>query len=193
MLGSLSEKIERLQAARGDDDVLRQIEQRIVRTLSEKLEASEAKLGNLDSIDRGMKELLVYLEGIRTASPPLQPEARPAQNIVHDVLRTQESLEAAHGTIGDVVDRLAMIETGMRGATPQPAASQSNAPAAPTISAIMPASQKVVIPADRASVAASAARSIPPAAPRWPRSAPAGTVAAACAKGWRDRECGTKD
>ncbi|MGZ5828914.1 MAG: hypothetical protein ACXWJW_10285 [Xanthobacteraceae bacterium] len=152
MIGSLSEKIERLQAGTGDSDVLRQIEQRIG-SLSEKLEASEAKLGNLDSIDRGMKELLAYLEGQRAAPAVKQPAAPPVETIVHDVRKTQESLEAAHGTIGDVVDRLAMIETGMRVGAP------SIIPAQPQIREPTPTPSRAVDTSDLPSVAA------PPVAP----------------------------
>jgi localization factor PodJL len=131
MIGSLSEKIESLRASRGDSDVLRQIEDRIG-LLSQKLEASESRLGNLDNIENGMKELLAYLENVRSTAPPTPPAAPPpSEHLVNDVMRTQESLEAAHGTIGDVVDRLAMIETGMRN-TPAP-------PAAPQIASVRPA------------------------------------------------------
>ena len=172
MIGSLSEKIERLQAGSGDSDVLRQIEQRIG-ALSEKLEASEAKLGNLDSIDRGMKELLAYLEGQRAVPAAKEPEAPPVENIVHDVRKTQESLEAAHGTIGDVVDRLAMIETGMRGSgSAQPGSRE------PTL-----APSKTVETSDLPSVAAppvapSAAATRPPMEPQ-ARTSPAPKTKAA--------------
>jgi len=156
MIGTLSEKIEGLRVSRGDSDTLRQIEERIG-LLSQKLEASEAKLGNLDNIERGMKELLAYLDTMRRNPPvppaPAHPGERPAEhlahNLAHDVMRTQESLEAAHGTIGDVVDRLAMIETGMRQsaepafpATPQTAPAPTVRPAAPQASAFKPAAPR---------------------------------------------------
>jgi localization factor PodJL len=137
MISSLSEKIENLRASRGDSDILRQIEDRIG-LLSHKLEASEAKLGNLDNIERGMKELLAYLENTRSNAPTVHVAAAapPVENLAHDVIRTQESLEAAHGTIGDVVDRLAMIETGMRHAPPPAPAAPDAAPVAPQISGV---------------------------------------------------------
>jgi localization factor PodJL len=76
-----------------------------------------------------MKELLAYLENVRSSAPSAPPAAAPpVEHLVNDVMRTQESLEAAHGTIGDVVDRLAMIETGIR-----------NTPAAPQIASVRPA------------------------------------------------------
>ncbi|HVG51394.1 MAG TPA: hypothetical protein VM867_07170 [Xanthobacteraceae bacterium] len=164
MLGSLGDKIESLSASR-DSDVLRQIEERIT-ALFIKLEASESRLGNLDSIDRGMKELLAYLETVRGSSPPLQPDARPVQNIVRDVQKTQESLEAAHGTIGDVVDRLAMIETGIRsGAKP------ATEPVAPTITAAVPANPKWTTSARKAEMMPAPASALPPSTPQMPKPA----------------------
>ncbi len=116
MIGSLSEKIENLRASRGDSDVLRQIEDRIG-LLSHKLGSPEAKAWQSRqhrARDEGTP--LAYLENTRSTVPPVHVAAAapPVENLAHDVIRTQESLEAAHGTIGDVVDRLAMIETGMR-------------------------------------------------------------------------------
>ena len=134
MIGTLSEKIESLRASRGDSDALRQIEDRIG-LLAQKLEASESRLGNLDNIEKGMKELLAYLENARNNPPPASatPPA-PVEHLRNDVMRTQESLEAAHGTIGDVVDRLAMIETGIR--------TTSAPPAAPQIASVRPAASQ---------------------------------------------------
>ena len=38
-------------------------------------------------------------------------------DLKHDIARTQDALEAVHGTLGHVVDRLAMIENDIRGET----------------------------------------------------------------------------
>jgi localization factor PodJL len=179
MVQSLGEKIERLQAGSGDAELLRQIEQRVA-ALGSKLEASEAKLGNLDSIDRGMKELLAYLENERMAPAKKEPAPPQVVAIEEDVRRTQDSLEAAHGTIGDVVDRLAMIETGMR---------NGKAPTAPvTIPAQPPAGARQARPAapDVPDLPSVSAPSVAPAAatirpPLGPQSKPADTKAAAVA------------
>src|SRR6202043_3243033 len=60
----LSEKIERLQLNRGDNVALNQLEDRIVK-LVEKLDASDAKLGHLEAIERGLAELLVHVDNKR--------------------------------------------------------------------------------------------------------------------------------
>jgi len=137
LVKSLNDKLERMQVpgeqlSRGDQLALGGLEDRIAR-LVEKLDASEGRLGHLAAIERGMAELLNHLEGLR-ANPPARPAraepppAVPVEALSHDVAalkhaqatverRTQDSLEAVHGTLGHVVDRLAMIETGIRSAT----------------------------------------------------------------------------
>src|SRR5262249_42903300 len=73
------------------------------------------------------------------SSPPERSEPMPVPEVdmlKRDVRRTQDSIEAVHGTLGHVVDRLAMIETEIRNATP--AAAQPPRPAAPARGA-MPA------------------------------------------------------
>jgi localization factor PodJL len=120
MVRTLGDKIERMH----DQPGFALLDDRIGQ-LVHKLDASEARLGNLDAIERGMKELLAYLADMRggAAPPALKPDA-----IVRDVRRAEQSIEAVADTIGDVVDRLAMIETGMRSeGTPQPAANTAAA------------------------------------------------------------------
>ena len=59
----------------------------------------------------------------RTCGPTRTPaacarRASPAvDDLKHDIARTQDALEAVHGTLGHVVDRLAMIEKDIRGET----------------------------------------------------------------------------
>lgn len=139
MVRTLGDKIERLHAAGSDHPALAQLEGRITQLVN-KLDVSEARLGNLDAIERGMKELLAYLADMRRDRTPDRP---PVDAIARDVRRAEESIEAAHGTIGDVVDRLAMIETGIRGAdqreaarppTHTAAAAYQTMPAMPTVS-----------------------------------------------------------
>jgi localization factor PodJL len=135
LIRSLNDKIERLQLGRTDQLAIGALEERITR-LVEKLDASEARLGHLGAIERGMAELLVHLEEMRAtqvaaAATAASPKAAPAaaaptvdllQRDMADIKqtqsvsgrRTEESLEAVHGTIGDVVNRLAMIESDLR-------------------------------------------------------------------------------
>jgi localization factor PodJL len=61
---SLSERLDRLNLSKGDQLALEALEDRIAK-LSEKLDASDARLNNLAAIERGMAELLVHLEAMR--------------------------------------------------------------------------------------------------------------------------------
>ena len=62
---SLSERLDRIQLSQGDQLALGSLEDRIVR-LSEKLDASNVRMGQLGAIERGMTDLLVHLEDIRS-------------------------------------------------------------------------------------------------------------------------------
>src|SRR6266851_4880398 len=126
LIHSLNDKLERIQLSRGDNVALGGLEDRIIK-LVEKLDASEARLGHLGAIERGMAELLVHLEGLRANPPAARPADAPAPSHgpVNGERRMKESLEAVQGTVGDVVDRIAMIESNLRSdqrAAPPPAA-----------------------------------------------------------------------
>jgi localization factor PodJL len=138
----LIDKIERIQLTHADHTALGQLEDRIAK-LVEKLDASDARLNNLETIERGLAELLIHLEHQRVpnlarAGAPQLPEeemealARDVANLRQTERKTIDTLEAVHGTLGHVVDRLAMIETDMRGkpAPKGPAAAPAIAPVA---------------------------------------------------------------
>jgi localization factor PodJL len=78
----LSERLDRAQLSQGDQLALGALEDRIAK-LSEKLEASNARLSQLDAVERGLADLLVHLEeaknGTRTlrAAPPAEPQPVP--------------------------------------------------------------------------------------------------------------------
>src|SRR5262249_15110479 len=130
---SSGEEIEQVATApavslsRGEQLAIAGLEDRITR-LVEKLDASESRLGHLEAIERGMAELLVHLESLRTkATRSRHAEDTPAEADVlsKDVAalkqaqtigaqRTEDSLEVVHGTIETVVDRIAAIETDLR-------------------------------------------------------------------------------
>ena len=104
----------------------------------EKLDASEARIGRLDGVERGLDELLDELKELRAqnerklAAIGQQPEeatARRSMGADEDVKRdlamlkemqsaadrrTQETFESVYGTVEQVVDRLATIEQGLR-------------------------------------------------------------------------------
>src|SRR6185369_14776306 len=80
---SLSERLDRMPLSQGDQLALGALEDRIA-NLSEKLDTSDARLGHLEAIERGLGDLLVYLEEMRSGgsrglrAPPTEPAPAPA-------------------------------------------------------------------------------------------------------------------
>lgn len=101
----LSAKVERVAAtSRGfDSDMLQTLEQRI------------AALPVLGAIERGFADLKARFDQIPvTAHQPVIDPTPAVDHLKRDLVRTQDSLEAVHSTLGHLVDRLAMIEGGIR-------------------------------------------------------------------------------
>jgi localization factor PodJL len=135
LLSGLIEKLEWVQLTHTDHAALAHLEDRIA-TLVQRFDASDARFGHLEAVERGIADLLVHIDEIRAVSrngaPSRMPTAavaieRDVAEIKQSELRTQDSLEAVQGTVEQVVDRLAMIESGIRDSplrvvpTPQPA------------------------------------------------------------------------
>src|SRR5215831_17438415 len=150
VVNGLADKIERMQLTRGDQAALGHLEDRIAK-LVEKLDASDVRLDHLETIERGLADLLVHLESQRGAnSAPAAPAALPGVDaLLRDVAdlkqtekRTRDSLEAVHGTLGHVVDRLAVIETDLRATPVRPAglepAPRGFAPAPAPVASLAP-------------------------------------------------------
>jgi localization factor PodJL len=138
---TLADKIERMEFARDTSPALDQIAAQLGR-LSEKLEASGARLSHLDTIERALAELFDQLEGLHASAVTAAQNAAKdtfqgsgasagatfeleglkhdvgalRQNQVQNDRRTQDTLEAVHDTLERLVERLAMVETDMRGA-----------------------------------------------------------------------------
>ena len=121
LLSGLIEKLEWVHLTHTDHAALGALEDRIAQ-LIKRLDASDARLGNLEAVERGMADLLVHIEQIRggngvaaaaTPRKPVEAIERDVAEIRRSERRTQESLEAVHGTVEHVVDRLAMIESGI--------------------------------------------------------------------------------
>ncbi len=166
LIKGLSDKIERIQLSRGDQVALSHFEDRIVK-LAEKLDASGARFSQLESIERGLADLLVHMEAPRTDGAATGAAEAPANvdGLQRDLVRTQTSLEAVHGTLGHVVDRLAMLETDMRG----PTRAEPKLPPAAPLPAPRPAAggpQPQPAPPDRATAAAQAAAAMARANPK---------------------------
>jgi localization factor PodJL len=126
LLSGLIEKLEWVQLTQTDHTALTHLEDRIA-ALVKRLDASDARLGLLEGVERGLADLLVYIEQLRGANGVAgsPKSAVAAGNVAQEVAtieqtghRTQhsfeDSLEDVHGTVEHVVDRLAMIESDMR-------------------------------------------------------------------------------
>jgi localization factor PodJL len=133
LVESLTDKIERIQHSRSDDVVVSHLEDRIVK-LVERLDASDSRLSHLEAIERGLADLLVYIEDLRNQKTGAAPAALPEVHALKDdMARTKVSLDAVHGTLGHVVDRLAAIEQNFRRAPPAPAAPAQQQPPQPQV------------------------------------------------------------
>ena len=188
LLTGLIEKLEWVQLTHTDHAALAHLEDRIA-TLVQRFDASEAKFNHLEAVERGLADLLVHLDQLRGTAGAGAPLAatqgsasvdaieRDVAEIKQSELRTQDSLEAVHGAVEQVVDRLAMIESGIREQVqPGPAAKPPQpAVAAPESIASVSAPPAAPAPAEQALQRAAAARkpidpSLPPDHPLEPGS-----------------------
>ena len=132
LLSGLIEKLEWVQLTHTDHAALGHLEDRIAQ-LIKRFDASEARFGNLEAVERGLADLLVHLDKVRggepaSAEPSLKIKLGDADAIEREVAeiklserRTLDSLELVHGAVEHVVDRLAIIESDIhRGAPEQP-------------------------------------------------------------------------
>jgi localization factor PodJL len=141
LLTGLIEKLEWVQLTHTDHAALAHLEDRIA-TLVQRFDTSDARLGHLEAIERGIADLLVHIEELRgpngdalskrmpAAEAPLTVHAieREVAEIKQSEQRTLDSLEAVQDTVEHVVDRLAMIESGIRETAPLPAPEPAAAP-----------------------------------------------------------------
>jgi len=172
LLSGLIEKLEWVQLTQTDHAALGALEDRIAQ-LIKRLDASDARLGNLEAVERGLADLLVHLDQLRpgtgVASAAAMSKPVAVDTIVRDVAeikrserRTQDSLEAVHGAVEHVVDRLAMIESGMheggaRAETPDQTGAPPRAEPPP-----QPAPVRAAEPGPMSEFATAAAPAAPP-------------------------------
>ncbi len=164
MLGGLIEKLEWVQLTQTDHAALGHLEDRIAQ-LIKRLDASDARLGNLEAVERGLADLLVHLDQIKGGN---------VAEIKRSERRTQESLEAVHGTVEHVVDRLAMIESGIHDVAPQPARAAKFVAEPRVVTSVLPTAEFAPVAAaplttsQAAPVAAPSIAEPPPMAPADP-------------------------
>ena len=163
LVQSLSEKVEQFHQMPTDNVAIAHLEDSIV-ALVEKLDATGSRFAQLDAIERGVSDLLAHVEELRATRAAGGPEAGPAVDALkQDIARTQDALEAVHGTLGHVVDRLAMIEQDIR---ERPRASApENAELTPLTQPVGSLAVRLVSDAAPLVPAAAPASMAPPAAP----------------------------
>ncbi|HUZ31857.1 MAG TPA: hypothetical protein VMV19_07100 [Xanthobacteraceae bacterium] len=151
LLSGLIEKLEWVQLTHTDHTALAHLEDRIA-SLVKRLDVSDARLGLLEGVERGLADLLVYIEQLRSGgvdaavAPGIVPAGGRVEGFANSrrpdrrsQAKLEDSLEAVQGTVEHVVDRLAMIESDMRGGKPD----ETAAALAPTL-----APEPVQIPAE---------------------------------------------
>jgi localization factor PodJL len=114
---TLSEKIEHLQKSDAGNIAADHLENRIVK-LMERIDASDSRLDKLDAIERGLADLLVHIEELRAnrKSTAIRAEGPGIDSLTQDIVYTRKSLDAVHRRLGDLFDRLAIIEQGIHAA-----------------------------------------------------------------------------
>src|SRR5690606_1652943 len=131
---ALAERIDRLEIPQQNySRDFAQIESRISGLL-QKLDNLDARFGRVDVVEKTLAHILTQVEqqrdmmenamrGLGNAAAPTDPSAMDSirreiadLRVGHSASerRTQDSLEVVHGTLGHVVDRLAMMETDLR-------------------------------------------------------------------------------
>ena len=144
LLSGLIEKLDWVQLTHTDHAALAHLEDRIA-ALVQRFDTSDARLGHLEAIERGLADLLVHLNEMRSNSSTAGAlGAAPSPGIDRDVAeikandrRTRDSLETVQETVEHVVGRLASIESGLRSDAPSAVVPVSVPAAAPPQSAAL--------------------------------------------------------
>jgi hypothetical protein len=137
VLGRLSEDVRCLAAS---------IE--FIAKLIEKVTATDTALMRLETIEHRVESLDLEFQRIASlAHPTPLPPIPDMDALVREVgglrqaqRQTQDSLEAVQGSLGHAIDRLAMIEAGMRGGS-----SPRSAEAAPAVASVAPPVATMVV------------------------------------------------
>ncbi len=140
LLSGLIEKLEWVQLTHTDHTALAHLEDRIA-TLVKRLDASDARLGMLEGVERGLADLLVYIKQVRgdeSTAPSALAGAATVEAIEHDVAEVKQQSEwppqpamhevheEAPSAVEPVADYPPTIDSDARGgatrfAPPQPA------------------------------------------------------------------------
>jgi localization factor PodJL len=126
LLSAVIEKLERNRLSQTDHAAFHRLEDHIA-LLIQRLDASDAQLGNLQSIERALADLLVQIDRAHAEPATVDAIAHEVAEIKLGEQRTQDSLEAVHSAVEQPVNRLAMIEGDIRDAA-KPVKARSDPP-----------------------------------------------------------------
>jgi localization factor PodJL len=170
LLTALSAQLERLDAGGSDQAALDHIESQIAK-LAEKINASDARLSDIEPIERALPDLFLQIEETRANAVGASEFKRDLADLrltqTEAELRTQQTLEAVQNTVERLAGRLAAMESEAQAAPAQrplaaPARTQAAMPPAQTPTAERPS------PPAPTTAAAERAAAMKPAAPRAP-------------------------
>jgi localization factor PodJL len=155
---SLSERFDRMPVGNDNASAFAHLEQRVSYLLERLESTTDPRAGNLGRVEDALQDILRHLETqqanlaaiadtSRQAAAPAATDSGLMDMVKRELSdirfsqtetdrRTQDALETVHGTLGHVVDRLAMIESDLRpprsaSAAPQPEPPPPPPPAPP--------------------------------------------------------------
>jgi localization factor PodJL len=137
LLSSLIEKLERVQLSQTDHAALTHLEDRIA-ALVKRLDASDARLGTLEGVERGLADLLVYIDQLRDeaslgAKPPPFAASALERGLGYGKQSQRQVQEACEATAA-VAEHQSMIE----GAAPLEQPKAAAEPMTPSMQAPAP-------------------------------------------------------
>jgi localization factor PodJL len=110
---SLADKIEKSPRSYGDQIAFGHLENLIAK-LVERLNATDARLGHLDAVERGLADLLIHIESIRSNKETDEPGTGDGfEPLKEDMARAKDVLDR-------IADRIAQIEKDIRSEQSKP-------------------------------------------------------------------------
>ena len=167
LVHALSDKLDQTGAPPAGQMAFDQLERQIIR-LADKIEVADQRFGNINSIERGITQLMSEVQAARAdaaavaervarsvANENMPAPAAEVSTLKHEIAslqanqsqtdrRTQDTLEAVHDTLERLVDRLAMVETDIRTEAPtesEPMRARAAVAAMPQATPIAPATK----------------------------------------------------
>jgi localization factor PodJL len=129
LMQTLSDKIGQMQESDGNRAAVMHLEDRIVE-LMERFDVTESRLDQLGAIERGLADLLVHMEALRTNKDlsALRADSPIVDSLRQEIAQTRGCVDSVDGRLGNLVDRLATIEKDLGVGRQPSSAGEANAP-----------------------------------------------------------------